>query len=106
MTTQLEVSLLGGWTEKRLRKRRGAATNELPWGTIDPARYVTHDLDLARAMWTNGIFTEYASATAFSLAEPVRRRIASSSWLESDEGPWSRRRSRGRSPAGRSRMRA
>lgn len=63
---QLEVSLLGGWTEKRLRKRRGAATNDLPWGTIDPARYVAHEVDLARAMWTNGIFTEYASATAFS----------------------------------------
>jgi hypothetical protein len=63
---QLEVSLLGGWTEKRLRKRRSAVTNDLPWGTIDPARYVARELDLARAMWTNGIFTEYASATAFS----------------------------------------
>ena len=62
----LEVSLLGGWTERRLRKRRGAATNDLPWGTIEPKRYKRKDVDLARAMWTNGIYTEYASATAFS----------------------------------------
>ena len=62
---QLEVSLLGGWTERRMRRRR-AGIDELPWGTIDPARFVADDVALARAMWTNGIFTEYASATAFS----------------------------------------
>jgi hypothetical protein len=62
---QLEVSMLGGWTERRLRRRR-AGIDDLPWGTIDPARFAAADVALARGMWTNGIFTEYASATAFS----------------------------------------
>jgi hypothetical protein len=62
---QLEVSMLGGWTERRMRRRRGGI-DELPWNTIDPALFAAADVELARSMWTNGIFTEYASATAFS----------------------------------------
>jgi hypothetical protein len=62
---QLEISMLGGWTERRMRRRRDGI-DDLPWGTLDVARYDTGDVALARGMWTNGIFTEYASATAFS----------------------------------------
>ncbi len=57
--------MLGGWTERRMR-RRGASSHDLPWGTLDLARFAEADVALARAMWTNGIFTEYASAAAFS----------------------------------------
>lgn len=62
---QLEVSMLGGWTERRMRRRR-AGIDDLPWNTIDPEAFAADDVALARGMWTNGIFTEYASATAFS----------------------------------------
>jgi hypothetical protein len=47
-------------------RRRRAGIAELPWSSIDPSRFMAEDVALARAMWTNGIFTEYASATAFS----------------------------------------
>jgi hypothetical protein len=62
---QLEVSMLGGWTERRMRRRR-SGIDDMPWGTIDLRNYTPESVDLARGMWTNGIFTEYASATAFS----------------------------------------
>lgn len=62
---QLEISMLGGWTERRMRRRRDGV-ERLPWHTIEPGRYAPADVATARAMWTNGIFTEYASATAFS----------------------------------------
>ena len=62
---QLEVSVLGGWTERRMRRRR-SGIDDMPWGTLDVARCRPEDVELARGMWTNGIFTEYASATAFS----------------------------------------
>ena len=38
----------------------------MPWGTLRVERFARDDVELARGMWTNGIFTEYASATAFS----------------------------------------
>jgi hypothetical protein len=62
---QLDVSLLGGWTERRMRRRRGDI-DDFAWGSLHLERYAREDLDLARAQWTNGIFTEYASAAAFS----------------------------------------
>jgi hypothetical protein len=62
---QLEVSILGGWTERRMRRRR-SGIDDMPWGTLDLSQYETSEVTIARAAWTNGIFTEYASATAFS----------------------------------------
>ena len=38
----------------------------MPWGTIDLARYPEGYADEARRIWSNGVFTEYASAAAFS----------------------------------------
>ena len=61
----LEVSMLGGWTERRMHRHR-ASLDALPWGTLEPERHPRAHVDHARAMWTNGIFTEYASAAAFS----------------------------------------
>ena len=65
MRTQLELEILGGPTEARLRRRRPGA-DDLPWGTLDPAAFDPIALHEARAVWTNGVFTEYASAAAFA----------------------------------------
>jgi len=62
---QLEVSLLGGWTERRMHRHRDDI-DALPWGTLRTEHHAAADVEHARAMWTNGIFTEYASAAAFS----------------------------------------
>ncbi len=61
----LELDWLGGWSERRLRRRR-PGIDELPWGTLQLAAIDPVDLAEARAVWTNGVFTEYASAAAFS----------------------------------------
>jgi hypothetical protein len=55
----------GGATARRLAQRRPGA-DALPWGTIDLSRYPDVYGVEARAIWTNGTFTEYASAAAFS----------------------------------------
>ena len=57
-----ELAWRGGATAARLHRRRPGG-DALPWGTLDvsgPAR------DEARAAWSEGCFTEYASAAAFS----------------------------------------
>ncbi len=60
-----ELGWRGGATAARLHKRRPGG-DALPWGTIDLARYpALHGLE-ARKVWSNGVFTEYASAAAFS----------------------------------------
>jgi hypothetical protein len=60
-----ELSWRGGATASRLHKRRPGG-DELPWGTIDLARYPDEHGVEARKIWSNGVFTEYASAAAFS----------------------------------------
>jgi len=60
-----ELAWRGGATEARLHERR-PGSEAMPWGSIDLARYPDdHGLE-ARRIWTNGVFTEYASAAAFS----------------------------------------
>jgi hypothetical protein len=61
---QLELDWLGGWSERRLRRRR-PGIDDLPWGTLALDAYAPDDLTEARRVWTNGVFTEYASAAAF-----------------------------------------
>ncbi len=66
---QLALEWLGGATERRLRVARPAFAelhDELPWDSFDPARADPDELVEARMVWTNGVFTEYASAAAFS----------------------------------------
>src|SRR5207248_10048471 len=60
-----ELSWRGGATEARLHRRR-PGIDDLPWGSIDLARYPGSHGDEARKIWSNGTFTEYASAAAFS----------------------------------------
>ena len=62
---QLELEWMGGAPARRLRKRRGGV-DELPWGSIDIGAFSEPALLEARKVWTNGAFTEYASAAAFS----------------------------------------
>jgi hypothetical protein len=60
-----ELSWRGGSTEKRLHRRRPGA-DDFPWGTLDLATVAPEIADEARKVWTNGVFTEYASAAAFA----------------------------------------
>ncbi len=65
--TQLSLEWLGGATERRLRRSR-PGFDDLPWSSFDPEARGPDDAELlsAREVWTNGVFTEYASAAAFS----------------------------------------
>jgi len=38
----------------------------MPWGSMDLATWAPAVVEEARRVWTNGVFTEYASAAAFS----------------------------------------
>ena len=60
-----ELEWRGGATAKRLHARR-PGIERLPWGSVDLSTYDPAYGFEARALWTNGVFTEYASAAAFS----------------------------------------
>jgi hypothetical protein len=60
-----ELLWRGGATERRLRARR-PGIEELPWGTLARDGHDPMLVGEARAIWSNGVFTEYASAAAFS----------------------------------------
>src|SRR5262245_25432029 len=60
-----ELGWRGGATEARLHRRRPGG-DDLPWGTVDLALYPADLASEARRVWSNGVFTEYASAAAFS----------------------------------------
>src|SRR4051794_13992424 len=62
---EFELAWRGGATAARLAARRPGA-GALPWGTIDLSAYSGGDVVGGRQIWTNGTFTEYASAAAFS----------------------------------------
>lgn len=65
MKSQFELEWLGGSTEALLRKRRPKG-EVLPWGTLTLDDFEPESVLDARKVWTNGTFTEYASAAAFS----------------------------------------
>jgi hypothetical protein len=60
-----ELAWRGGATAARLHERRPGG-DELPWGSLELARYSAEQQLEARCLWTTGVFTEYASAAAFS----------------------------------------
>ena len=63
---QLALEWLGGPCERRLRRAR-PGFDDLPWESFDRDTALDEPaLVEARAVWTNGVFTEYASAAAFS----------------------------------------
>jgi hypothetical protein len=63
--SQLELEMIGGAASARMRRRR-PGSDDLPWGTLDLAGFTGDGLIEARKVWTNGVFTEYASAAAFA----------------------------------------
>ncbi|MFO0550119.1 MAG: ferritin-like domain-containing protein [Polyangiaceae bacterium] len=63
--TQFEVEWFGGPAERRLRRRR-PGVDALPWGTLALDAYSPAAIAEARKVWTNGAFTEYASAAGFT----------------------------------------
>jgi len=64
VTALFELDWLGGWSERRLRRRR-PGIDDLPWGSLEAAPLAEDDRLEARRVWTTGVFTEYASAAAF-----------------------------------------
>ena len=62
---QLELDWLGGPAEARFRRRR-PGIDDLPWGTLAAAGLSEEDAAAARGSWTDGAFSEYASAAAFA----------------------------------------
>ncbi len=65
VTALFELGWRGGVTETRLHRRR-PGIDALPWSTLDLAHHTEPDMLEARRVWSNGVFTEYASAAAFS----------------------------------------
>ncbi|MEZ4404022.1 MAG: ferritin-like domain-containing protein [Kofleriaceae bacterium] len=64
MTPLFELDWAGGWSERRLRKRR-PGLDQLPWGTLAATPLDDAERREARTVWTHGVFTEYASAAGF-----------------------------------------
>ncbi len=60
-----ELGWRGGASERRLHRRRPGGDG-MPWGSLDLAGLEPAVVEEARRIWTNGVFTEYASAAAFS----------------------------------------
>lgn len=60
-----ELGWRGGATAARLHRRRPGG-EALPWGTLDLAAIAPAEAVEARRIWSAGVFTEYASAAAFS----------------------------------------
>ena len=61
----MELEWLGGAPEARLRRRR-PGIDALPWGTLEVGALGEAAVIEARRVWTQGAFTEYASAAGFS----------------------------------------
>ena len=60
-----ELAWRGGATEARLHERH-PGIDAMPWGTLALDHYPALHAIEARRIWSNGVFTEYASAAAFS----------------------------------------
>jgi hypothetical protein len=65
VTAAFSLDWLGGWSERRLRRRR-PGIDDLPWGSLDLTAHAPAAIDEARRVWTQGTFSEYASAAAFA----------------------------------------
>lgn len=63
--SHFELEWLGGPAESRFRRRR-PGIERLPWGALAAAKLEGESLEAARRSWTEGAFTEYVSAAAFS----------------------------------------
>jgi hypothetical protein len=60
-----EVEWMGGAAEHHFRKARPGA-DDLPWGTLDPARYSQQAVEYARGAWTEVAINEYRAVASFT----------------------------------------
>jgi hypothetical protein len=60
-----EIEWMGGAAEHHFRKAR-PVVDELPWGTLDPAKYAPAAVDYARGAWTEVAINEYRAVASFS----------------------------------------
>ena len=65
MKEPFDLEWMGGVAEKHFRKVR-PGVDELPWGTLDVARYPLELIDRARVSWTEAAYNEYCTAVAFA----------------------------------------
>lgn len=65
MREPFDLEWMGGVAEKYFRKIR-PGVDELPWGTLEVARYPVELVDRARVSWTEAAYNEYCTAVAFS----------------------------------------
>jgi hypothetical protein len=65
MKATFELELFGGAAERRYR-RDNPGVDELPWESLDARDYPPELVAAARASWTQGAFSEYTTAAAFS----------------------------------------
>jgi hypothetical protein len=60
-----EIEWMGGAAEHHFRKAR-PAIDELPWGTLDAAKYAPAAVDYARGAWTEVAINEYRAVASFT----------------------------------------
>jgi hypothetical protein len=60
-----ELEWMGGAAEHHFRKAR-PAVEQLPWGTLDRAKYQPAAVEQARASWTEVAINEYRAVASFS----------------------------------------
>jgi len=60
-----EVEWMGGAAEHHFRKARPGA-DDLPWGTLDPAKYSPQAVEYARGAWTEVAINEYRAVASFT----------------------------------------
>ncbi|MGH7436886.1 MAG: hypothetical protein ACRENE_14535 [Polyangiaceae bacterium] len=60
-----ELEWMGGAAERHFRKAR-PATEDLPWGTLDPKGYSPVAVEAARTSWTEVAINEYRAVAYFS----------------------------------------
>lgn len=65
MKVPFELEWMGGAAEHHFRKARPAAL-ELPWGTVDLAKYAPAAIERARTNWTEVAINEYRAVASFS----------------------------------------
>ena len=65
MKQLFELEMLGGTAERSYRKLR-PGVDDLPWDTLRASDYAPALVDAARTSWTEGAYSEYCTAAAFS----------------------------------------
>jgi len=65
MKSVFEIEWCGGAAEKHYRKLRPFGA-ELPWGTLDLAKYAPEVVERARVAWTSVAISEYRAAVALA----------------------------------------